>query len=405
MAGVKQQKIEAQLDAGTVRRVFLRRQQLAQDPGRRIAHDGLRDMIRRMGFVQVDSVNTVERAHHMILFSRNQTYRPRMLDRLLEKERALFENWTHDASVIPIEFWPVWKHKFRRDGERLRERWRSWRKEGFEELFDETLDHVSRNGPTRTRDLQPETKSEAGWWNWKPEKTALEYLWRTGDLAVCHREGFEKFFDLAHRVIPDHHHDQEWDHDAFVDWCCQEALNRLGTATHGEIAAYWGILRPDEAKWWAEQGSGRDLPRVEVGAIDGSRPRVALAEPSVLEPDAGEIELPKRLRVMSPFDPVIRDRKRATRLFDFDYRIEIFVPEPKRKYGYYVFPLLEGERFVGRIDMRRNGPGGPLHVRKLWWEKGIRRSKGRMARLESELERVRRFCGGSEVTWAADALD
>jgi uncharacterized protein YcaQ len=397
--------IEARLDAASARRIFLERQQLAVDPGRRIASDGLRDMIRRMGFVQVDSVNTVERAHHMILFSRNQTYRPKMLDRLLEKDRALFENWTHDASVIPIEFWPVWKHKFRRDGERLRERWRQWRREGFEELFENTLTHVAENGPTRTRDLQPEGKHEAGWWNWKPEKTALEYLWRTGDLAVCHREGFEKFFDLTERVIPDQHHAAEWDHEAFVDWCCHEALQRLGTATHGEIAAYWGILKPDEARRWAEQGGGRDLPRVEVGAVDGSRPRVALADPSVLASDAGYIELPKRLRVMSPFDPVIRDRKRAMRLFNFDYRIEIFVPEPKRKYGYYVFPLLEGERFVGRIDMRRSGPGGPLHVRKVWWEKGVRRSKGRIGRLESELERVRRFCGGSDVTWAVDALD
>lgn len=362
-------------------------------------------MISRMGFVQVDSVNTVERAHHMILFSRNQTYRPKMLDRLLEKDRALFENWTHDASVIPIEFWPVWKHKFRRDRARLVERWRSWRREGFEELFEDTLAHVARHGATRTRDLEPETKSEAGWWNWKPEKTALEYLWRTGDLAVCHRESFEKFFDLSERVIPATHHEAEWDHDRFVDWCCEEALRRLGVATHGEIAAYWGILRPDEAKAWAEQGAGRNLPRIEAGAIDGSRPRVALADPSVLEPGAGDVDLPGRLRVMSPFDPVIRDRKRAMRLFNFDYRIEIFVPEPKRKYGYYVFPLLEGERFVGRIDMRREGPGGPLHVRKLWWEPGVRRSKGRMVRLESELERVRRFCGGSSVTWAADALD
>jgi uncharacterized protein YcaQ len=396
---------EAVLDAGTVRRIFLERQQLAAEPGRRIVHDDLRNMIGKLGFVQVDSVNTVERAHHMILFSRNQTYRPKMLNRLLEKDRALFENWTHDASVIPIEFWPVWRHKFRRDAERLRERWRQWRREGFEELFENTLRHVADNGPTRTRDLSSEGGQKPGWWNWKPEKTALEYLWRTGDLAVCHREGFEKFFDLSERVIPSTYLTNDMEHDAFVDWCCREALERLGTATHGEIAAYWGILKPDEAKRWAETGEGCHLPRVEVQAIDGSKPRIALADPSMLTAGAGEIDLPKRLRVMSPFDPVIRDRKRAMRLFNFDYRIEIFVPEPQRKFGYYVFPLLEGERFVGRIDMRREGPGGPLHVKKLWWEKGVRRSKGRMHRLEAELERVRRFCGGSVVTWAADALD
>lgn len=398
-------KPEIRLEAPELRRIFLQRQGLADDPGRRISHDDVRGMVRRLGFVQVDSVNTVERAHHMILFSRSQTYRPKMLHRLLEKDRALFENWTHDAAVIPVEFWPAWRHKFDRDARKLKERWRSWRREGFEELFDGTLAHVAERGPTRTRDIADKANHKPGWWDWKPEKTALEYLWRTGELAVCRREGFEKIFDLAERVIPEEHHRAELDHDAFVDWCCQEALGRLGVATSGEIAAFWGILAPDEAKRWAEKGAGRDLPRVEAGCIDGSRPRLALADPSVLETDPSDIALPQRLRVISPFDPTIRDRKRAMRLFGFDYRIEIFVPEPKRKYGYYVFPLLEGDRFVGRIDMKRQGPGGPLHVRRVWWEPGVRRSKGRVQRLESELERVRRFCGASEVTWEPDALD
>ncbi|WP_416896854.1 MAG: winged helix-turn-helix domain-containing protein [Minwuia sp.] len=401
---VVRQEIAAEVPADAARRILLDRQQLSRDPGRRIEVDELRDVIRRMGFVQVDSVNTVERAHHMILHARSQSYRPKMLERLVEKDRALFENWTHDASVIPTEFYPYWKHRFARHAEKLTERWRKWRREGFEELFDDMRGHVTENGPTRARELAPEEKQEAGWWNWHPSKTALEFLWRTGELAVCHREGFEKFYDLSHRVIPPDHHDAEVGHDAFIDWCCRGALDRLGIATPGELAAFWGLISPAEAKQWAET-EGLSLPRVNVRAIDGSRPRVALADPAVLEHDARGIDLPSRIRVLSPFDPVLRDRKRAERLFGFDYRIEIFVPEAKRKYGYYVFPLLEDDRFVGRIDMKRTAPGGPLHVRKLWWEPGVRRSKGRLQRLESELERIRRFAGCSDVTWAADALD
>ncbi|WP_417516263.1 winged helix-turn-helix domain-containing protein [Minwuia sp.] len=405
MNAIARNKPEAVLDAPTVRRILLERQQLAGPPGRRLAAGELQAMIDKLGFVQVDSVNTVERAHHMILFARNQTYRPKMLHRLLEKERSLFENWTHDAAVIPTAFYPYWRQKFRRDEARLRERWKQWRREGFEELFDVMLTHVERNGPTRSRDLTPENNQSGGWWNWHPEKTALEYLWRTGHLAISHREGFEKVYDLSHRVIPAEHHDGDVDHQAFVDWCCRAAIERLGVATTGEIAAFWGLIRPDEAKTWADSPAAKAFPTVEVSAVDGSRPRTALADPAVLEMDGAAIDVPARLRVLSPFDPVIRDRKRAMRLFGFDYRIEIFVPAAKRKYGYYVFPLLEGDRFVGRIDMKRTSPGGPLHVRKVWWEPGVRYSKGRIQRLAAELDRVRRFAEASDVTWAADALD
>jgi hypothetical protein len=398
-------EIAARLDPVRARRILLDRQQLSRHPGRRIDAAGLQDLIERMGFVQVDSVNTVERAHHMILHARSQSYRPAMLDRLLERERSLFENWTHDAAVIPSRFYPYWRWKFEREGAALRERWRKWRREGFEEVMQEMLEHVRREGPTRSRDLAPEEgRSGGGWWNWHPSKTALEYLWRTGELAVARREGFEKVYDLCHRVVPEDHHAARVEHDRFVDWACREALRRLGVATTGEIAKFWDIVTPAEAKQWAAADGGRGLPRVEVGALDGSRPRVALADPEVLDGDPMEIEMPSRIRVLSPFDPVLRDRRRAERLFGFDYRIEIFVPEAKRKYGYYVFPLLEGDRMAGRIDMKRLSPGGPLHVRRVWWEKGVRRARSRTERLEAELVRIARFAGCDGVTWEPDAL-
>ena len=387
--------------ADMARRILLQRQQLAGPPGEKIGADGVREMIERMGFVQVDSINTVERAHHMILFARNQTYRPKLLHRLVERDRALFENWTHDAAIIPTRFYPVWRRKFARDAERLADRWRTWRREGFEERLDDVLAHVERHGPVMARDMTTEKRPGGAWWDWHPSKTALEYLWRTGELAICHRRGFQKAYDLSHRVIPPEHREAEVEHDAFVDWLCRGALERLGIATSGELAAFWGLATADEARRWAETGPGKDLPRVAVGAVDGSRPRMALADPAVLSMHPDDIAMPGRLRVLSPFDPVLRDRKRAQRLFGFDYRIEVFVPEAKRKYGYYVFPLLEADRMVGRIDMRRRD--GDLAVRKVWWEPGVRRSKGRTARLEAELERVRRFAGAERVTFESGA--
>ena len=135
------------------RHVFLERHGLCAPPRRKLTDQGLLEIIRSLGFVQVDSINTVARAHHMILFARNQTYRPAQLTRLLERERALFEHWTHDASIIPVEYYPYWRYRFERDRAMLLKRWRKARHEGFEEIFDEILAMIGRNGPTMARDI------------------------------------------------------------------------------------------------------------------------------------------------------------------------------------------------------------------------------------------------------------
>ncbi|MDH5558730.1 MAG: winged helix DNA-binding domain-containing protein, partial [Alphaproteobacteria bacterium] len=360
------------------RRLFLHLQGLSAPPNRKLTRPGLLGLIEGLGFVQVDSINTVERAHHMILFARNQTYAKADLARLLERDRALFENWTHDASIIPTAFFPYWEHRFACDAAGLRARWREWRREGFEHMLDDILDHVRREGPSMARHLRrPQDAAAEGWWDWHPSKTALEYLWRTGALAVDRREGFQKVYDLAERVIPAAHRGVSPAHEDFVDWFCRGALDRLGIATAGEIAAFWDAVTPDEAKAWCADRLGGELVEVLVEPADGSKPRLALARSGILERAAAAPEPPGRLRVLSPFDPLIRDRARARRLFGFDYRIEVFVPAAKRTYGYYVFPLLEGDRLIGRIDMKCERGEGLLRVTGLWLESGIKPTAAR----------------------------
>jgi uncharacterized protein YcaQ len=380
------------------RRIFLARQGLCAPPGKALGKEGLLGLIHDLGFVQVDSIATVERAHHQILFSRNQTYRREHLAELLEKDGALFENWTHDASIIPSVFYRYWKHRFRREEAVILERWRKWRGEGFEAAFDETYARVAEGGAVLSRDLKEEGHRSGGWWNWHPNKTALEYLWRTGRVAIARRENFQKVYDLAERVLPPHHHAPEVDHDAFVDWACRGALERLGFATHGEIAAFFDLVTPEEAKAWVE--AHRDeLRPVLVAPADGGKPRLSHAFCGFPENPGDIPEPPARLRVLSPFDPLIRDRNRTERLFGFFYRIEVFVPEPKRQYGYYVFPLLEGDCLVGRIDMKAERRSGTLDVRRLWWEPKVRASAGRMEKLEAELARLAKFTGVETVRW------
>ena len=383
------------IGADQARRLALVLQGLAEPPRRRLSADGLLDLIERLGFVQVDSVSVVARAHHMILFARNQTYRPELLRRLLEVEARLFENWTHDAAIIPTRFYPYWKVRFSRDRARLASRYHKWFGVQADERVDAMLAHIRHNGAVMARDFS-RTERRGGFWNWHPDKATLEFLWRTGDLTIARRQGFQKVYDLAERVILAEARAPEPSAEAFVDWACRGALERLGFAAPAEIASFWGLVTLEEARRWCAANPDRTVPAL-IESADGSV-RKALARPDVATLLDRLPDCPKRVRVLSPFDPLLRNRRRLLQLFGFDYRIEIFVPAVRRKYGYYVFPLLDGERLVGRIDMKASR--GVLEVNALWMEPGRRLSRGRRGRLEAELERIRRFIGADAVVFA-----
>ena len=389
------------------RRLFLHRHALIEPPTGPSKGAALADLIHRLGFVQVDSVNTFARAHDLILWSRRQSYRPESLRWINDRGRATFEHWTHDASKIPMDFYSMWRMRFERDRARLHGRWKDWHGGSFHSEIDKVLAHVADNGPCCTTDLaEDEAEKSTGWWDWRPSKVALEYLWRAGDLAVTKRQGFRKFYDLSERVIPAEHLNARVPDAEIIDWACAAALDRLGFATSGELAAFFDLVRPQDAKDWVARAlvEGR-VVEVDVECVDG-RLRRSVAWPDVEAQVAETPEPGPRVRVLSPFDPALRDRNRAERLFGFHYRIEIFVPAPRRRYGYYVFPVMEGTRLIGRIDMAREGD--VLVVRAFWPEAGVRMGQGRLARLTQELERAARFggCGALHFGdgWLKDTL-
>lgn len=395
------------LDTKTARRVFLHRHGLMDQPSGPGKGDDLLGVINRLGFVQLDSINTVARAHDLILFARRPSYWPKHLQRLYEKDRALFEHWTHDAAVIPMDYYPHWHLRFARDADALKSRWRNWRRDGFEERFNDVLSHIRDHGPVSSSDVgKDERKGSGGWWDWHPSKTALEYLWRSGALTVVGRQGFQKRYDLTERVIDQallHVNTRPEQHET-IDWKCNAALDRLGFATSGEIAAFWDTVTAAEARSWCAQAlkEGR-LVEVDITCANGAT-RTVFARPELPETLDGIAEPPGRIRVLSPFDPALRDRQRAERLFGFDYRIEVFVPAAKRKYGYYVFPLMERDRLIGRIDMKAYRDNDTLIVRKLWPERGVRWSPARTRRLEAELRRITRLAGVSRFVFEDDWL-
>lgn len=379
----------------TARHIFLARHGLATRPSGPGKGADLKGVIDDLGFVQLDSVNTFARAHDLILWSRRQQYRPKALQHLLHRDREVFEHWTHDAAVIPMESFAHWRLRFARDEARMAARWKEWRRGDFVSKIDAVLRRISDHGCCTSGDVgEGESRGSGGWWDWHPSKTALEYLWRSGQVSVVRRDGFKKVYDLTERVIPAEHLNRRHHPEETIAWCCVSALDRLGFATSGELAAFWDHVTPAEAKEWcvAALADGRII-EVDVEGVDGKL-RKSFVWPGLM--DAAVSAPVPRMRVLSPFDPALRDRKRAERLFGFEYRIEIFVPAAKRKYGYYVFPVMEGDRMIGRIDMKREN--GVLAVRAFWPERGVRMGSGRVRALKQELERAASFggCGALE---------
>jgi uncharacterized protein YcaQ len=389
---------------GDARRLFLHRHALLERPAGPASGAALAALVARLGFVQVDSVNTLARAHDMILWSRRPSYRPASLRWLNDRARLTFEHWTHDAAIIPIAFYPHWKLRFARDRARLHGKWASWQGPAFHDEIDRVLAHVAASGPVGSADLARDAASgTTGWWDWHPSKTALEFLWRSGDLAVSRREGFRKIYDLPERVIPAECLEaRRPDPAGTIDWACSTALDRLGFATAGELAAFWALVTPGEARGWVSGGLRRgDLVEVDVAGARGDLRRSVMWSGD-LDSLAALPDPSPRLRLLSPFDPALRDRKRAERLFGFAYRIEIFVPEARRRYGYYVFPVLEGLRLVGRIDMAAQPGRESVRVRAFWPEPGVRMGRGRCARLIAEIQRAAQLAGCARIDYSTD---
>ncbi|HEX8475559.1 MAG TPA: crosslink repair DNA glycosylase YcaQ family protein [Pyrinomonadaceae bacterium] len=389
------------ISAASARLLLMGAQELLTNPSRPVSRVQLQKSIEQMGFVQLDSINVVERAHHLTLATRFDDYRHAQLSHLLENERSLFEHWTHDASAIPTKWFAHWKPRFARERKRigLHVWWQKRIGDHPQRVVAHVRERITREGALRSQDFEHDRRGAASaWWGWKPQKAALEFLWWTGELMVTRRVNFQKVYDLTERVLPECHECLQPDEDEHVEWACRTALERLGVATAKEIADFWKSISPAQAKTWcvAAAAEGRITP-VLVESVDGAKPLAAYAVNDWKQRLARLPEPPEQMRLLCPFDPVLRDRARVRRLFGFDYRFEAFVPEAKRQYGYYVLPILEGDRLVGRVDPKFQRAHGELVVRRVFWEPHVRVTKARGKKLETAVMRLARSIGADKV--------
>jgi len=353
-------------------------------------------IIKKLGFVQLDSIQNVSRAHHHILWSRHEDYREPMLDELLRSKQDIFEHFTHDASVLPMEFYPMWQRKFHKV------KHKTDRSKYYEDLKnnpwkDEVKSRITTEGPLSTRDFGSKIEGEKKMWSRPPHKQVLDYLWYVGELATSHRENFQKFYDLPERVIPENIRAQTFSDEEQLDWLCHAALSRLAVGSLKEIKNFWEVKDVQEVKVWVEQNPDKIIP-VEWEADGGSYIK-SFALNDIEERLQAAAPASSRMRIINPFDPAVRDRVRLKNIFGLDYKIEIFVPAAKRQWGYYVYLLLEGERFVGRIEVKADRKAGHLNVINFWPEAGVKWGAGRQKKLDRELLKFAKLVNIDTVIW------
>lgn len=325
-----------------LRRLALAAQGLlqAQPYGRGLA--GVLKAINHIGYVQIDTISVVERAHHHVFHSRVPTFKPAMINKML-LDGDIFEYWTHAAAFLPIadfRFSLPYKHAVKSGQVH-------WYKNPDKKLMGELLSRIRSEGPLRSRDVGTDSTKRAGWWDLKPAKKALEQLYMQGDLMISDREGFKKTYDLTERVLPAHVSSQMPSMEDFAVHLVDQQLRCHGFASLKGLTYLRrnAELRKAVKALVNERLAQRTLEQVQVGS----------GEVFILEAGAFERPLPRlknRMLILSPFDNSVIQRERLKALFQYNYQIECYVPAAKRQYGYFCLPLLYRDEFIGRVDCK-----------------------------------------------------
>ena len=351
-------KVSKRKDQTRLRRIALASQGLLQSQPFGRGLSGTHKAIQHIGYVQIDTISVVERAHHHVLRSRVPNYQPDMLTQLLEK-RDVFEYWSHAAAFLPIaDFRFSLPYK-----QAIQNGQVHWYKNRDDKLMAEILDRIRSDGPLRSRDLESPPKQQTGWWDWKPTKQAIEQLYMQGELMVTNRESFQKVYDLTERVLPSHIDTSTPSTEELAAHLIDQQLR-----CHG-LVSLRGITYLRRNAPLRQAVKSIITERIDQGSLE----QLVLDNDETFFITASALEQPlprltKRLQILSPFDNSVIQRERLKSLFQFDYQIECYVPEAKRQYGYFSLPLIYGDQFIGRMDCKAHRKTRHFEIKSLHFE-------------------------------------
>lgn len=383
-----------QLTLSAARHLHLAAQGLLKKPRRRARPADILTTIKRMSLLQIDTINIVARSPYLVLFSRLGPYSPDWLDNAL-RQGELMEYWAHEACFLPRSDFALVRHRMLAPDKMGWKYRQAWMQEHADEI-EELIAHIQEKGPVRSADFEHPHKGTSGWWEWKPHKRHLEGLFTAGKVMVVERRNFQRVYDLTHRVMP------EWDDSRdMLTQAAAEAImlensaRSLGIFRPQWLADYYRLRQPTLAplleRWQAQQ----QVVRVEVETL-GEMWLHADLLPLLNEAQEGKLTA-THSAVLSPFDPVVWDRKRAEQLFNFSYRLECYTPAPKRQYGYFVLPLLHRGQLVGRMDAKMHRKTGELQIIALYLEEGIRISVALEKGLATAISDFARWQGATRI--------
>jgi uncharacterized protein len=399
-----------QLSRSEARALALRGQFLDGNAGLPPGKEGVLRTIDQLGYVQIDTIAAVKRSHHHTFWTRHQDYNEGQLHDLQARDRLIFEYWGHAMSYLPISDYRFCLPRMR-NFRNPRHAWLTQRLSGCAHLLDAVLDRIRQEGPLGARDFTaPGDEKRGTWWDWKPAKFALEFLFWRGDLMISERRNFQKVYDLTERVLP-----------AEID-TTMPTDEEVGRFLVRRAVRACGVVREKDIQEFLQPAGGRDSDwraadsRVVTKAL-GDLVEAGEIVPATVEGDekvawfalAGATEdLPvgqpatTRVFLLSPFDNLVIRREWLNRLFGFNYTLECYLPEAKRQYGYFVFPILWRDSLVGRLDPKADRQAKTMIIRNLFFEPGFEASDEFRAQLRQTLTAFARFngCGKYMITSA-----
>jgi uncharacterized protein YcaQ len=379
------------------RSLHLAAQGLLQPPTKAATRKALRECIARMGLLQIDTIHVVARSPYLVLFSRLGAYPQAWLDDALAQGHV-FETWAHEACFAPIAH--LHQHRVFNTEARMH-----WSLRGAQKMqvtqrkaLDALLAHIRETGPVKSSDFERPEGSASAWWGWKDEKRWLEALFASGELMVARRDKFHRVYDLAERVAPqllagEAAPSAEQVRTQFLE----QSVAALGVTQARWIHDYYRSkprLKDADLDALVEQGI---VLRVAVEGWDAPA-YVHAAHKALLKKAMTEKLDATHTTVLSPFDPVVWDRERASALFGFDYRLECYTPEPKRVYGYFVLPILCRGELIGRLDAKAHRAEGVFEIRALHAQTGLRWSEAQIHDVAAAIQRCAQWHATPQVT-------